>query len=133
MVENGGCPPKYVLATPAGTSGDTFKTCEESRGLIVNITNSSTATLVGNLSVNIDSYIGITAAATYELDVVGLGFDSSGLSPTDKQVVGGLTDPSIWVGLFGLYNAPTNFTGYTVRFVFLHFNPCRARQPSVTC
>lgn len=54
--------------------------------------------------------LGFDANALYGLDTVGLQVANSGGPTLDSMVVGGVAEPTIFVGQFGLSPKPSNFS-----------------------
>lgn len=81
---------------------------KESDGFQVNETKSWKE--IGIYEMGIRPEIGFDANALYGLDTVGLLVANSGGPTLDSMVVGGVAEPTIFVGQFGLSPKPSNFS-----------------------
>lgn len=87
--------------------------CEESRGGLFNPNSSNTWKPQGNYTLGLEANNGYgDITAMYGYDTLSLGLSKATGGPSLKsQVVAGLVSQDFKLGLFGLGNQPTNFTG----------------------
>ncbi|PVH78834.1 acid protease [Cadophora sp. DSE1049] len=104
-----------LVVLPEGCSSDDPSDCANSRGGLFQSNSSSTwtqnnVTAGGVFSLALGSSIGLSGDTTYGNDTVALGYVGSGAPALDNQNVGCITTKDIFMGIFGVNPAATNFS-----------------------
>lgn len=81
-----------------------------SDGFVVN--SSSTWHEIGIFEMDVRPELDFTANGLYGLDSVGLGLQDSDGPMLENQVVAGVANPAVYVGMVGLGPKPANFSGF---------------------
>ena len=88
--------------------------CNDARGGLVNLNQSSTRQELGIYDLNLELNLGHNDSGGYGLDTVALGLSDATGGPTlDSQVVVGIQTNRYRVGVFGLNQQPTNVSNFT--------------------
>ncbi|KAH7380033.1 aspartic peptidase domain-containing protein [Pyrenochaeta sp. MPI-SDFR-AT-0127] len=74
--------------------------------------DSSTWHEIGIYNVAVRKELGYNASGLYGLDRLGLMVANSGGPTLEKQVIGGVVNPRLWVGRLGMDVKPSNFSEY---------------------
>ncbi|KAK0100318.1 hypothetical protein ONS96_007598 [Cadophora gregata f. sp. sojae] len=104
-----------LVVLPDGCSLGDPSDCANSRGGIYQTNFSSTwtpnnFTAGGVFHLAVENSIGLSVDVAYGSDTVALGYVGSGVPALDNQTVGGVTSKDIFMGLFGVNPAATNFS-----------------------
>lgn len=67
---------------------------------------------IGIYNVAARNELGYNASGLYGLDNLGLMVANSGGPTLEKQVIGGVVNPRLWVGRLGMDVKPSNFSEY---------------------
>ncbi|CAG8981147.1 hypothetical protein HYALB_00005862, partial [Hymenoscyphus albidus] len=93
-----GCPQKY------GSN------CDDNRGLLFHLENSTSWTANNNFSLFLEEKLGLEGNGQFGFDTVSLGYTGGDVVSLEQQSVVAIASPDYWFGLFGLDPEPSNFT-----------------------
>ncbi|KAH7363823.1 aspartic peptidase domain-containing protein [Rhexocercosporidium sp. MPI-PUGE-AT-0058] len=104
-----------LVVLPQGCYSDDTSDCANSRGGLFQTNSSSTwtqnnVTAEGVFSLAIENNVGLSGEASYGTDTVAVGYVGSGAPALDGQNVGGITTKTLFMGVFGVNPAATNFS-----------------------
>ena len=85
-------------------------TCTNDRGGTFDANQSSSWQQHGYYELNLETNLGISAQGVFGNDTVTLGIQGSGGPSLQNQIVSAYTDNDLYLGMFGLSPASTNFT-----------------------
>jgi len=97
----------WVVLSGACPTSDS--NCIDERGDAFNPNTSSTWSQHGNFQLSVGN-LNITAGAVFGNDTLGLGIQGSGGPTLQKQVIGAYASDELYLGMFGVNPASTNFS-----------------------
>ncbi|KAF2848435.1 acid protease [Plenodomus tracheiphilus IPT5] len=86
--------------------------CENSRGLLFNVTESSTWTEKGYYQLWVEKALGLAGNGLYGFDSVAMGFPGEEGPSTLNSTIGTLVSANFWLGHIGVHHKPTNFSAF---------------------
>jgi len=101
-------PDTWVVRTDGCLASDSG--CVDARGRTFNPNSSTTWTQDGYYQLGVDQNLGLSIQGVFGNDTVGLGIQGSGGPVLQKQIVAAYTSQDLYLGMFGLNPAPTNFS-----------------------
>lgn len=101
-------PDTWVVLPSGCSTGDSD--CLEERGKTYNYNTSSTWSQYGFYELGTQQNLNISVQAVFGNDTLGLGIQGSGGPTLENQIIGAFASPELYLGMFGLNPASTNFT-----------------------
>ena len=101
--------PDTWVVLPAGCAV-TDTSCVDKRGDTFNYNTSSTWSQHGFYELSTEQNLNISIQAVFGNETIGLGVQGSGGPTLQNQIIGGFASEELYLGMFGVNPASTNFT-----------------------